>query len=98
MFIFESRILYLRKWTTDRKQLPTTYPTGLMGADGTCDGEAAQCINVISKHHSHNEPPSRGLKSGGRKEQQLGTSARCGCSHPNGLLQFHLMAESDIQL
>lgn len=62
MFIFESRILYLRKWTTNGKQLPTTYPTGLVGADGTCDGEAAQCINVISNDHSHNEPTSRGLK------------------------------------
>ena len=91
MFIFEARILYLRKWTTDGKQLPTTYPTGLMGADGTCDGEAAQCINVISNDHSCNESTSRGLNTEERKEQQLGTPARCGRNHPNGLSQFYLM-------
>lgn len=91
MFIFESRILYLRKWTTDGKQLPPTYPTGLMGADGTCDAEAAQRINVISNDHSCNESASRGLHSEERKEQQLGTSARCGRDHPNGLFRFRFM-------
>lgn len=91
MFIFESRILYLRKWTTDGKQLPTTYPTGLMGADGTCGGEAAQYINVISNDHSHNESTSQGLKTKERKDQQLDTSSRCGHNHPNDLFQFHLM-------
>ena len=97
MFIFESHIFYLRKWTTDGKQLPTTYPTGLMGADGTCDGEAAQCINVISNDHSHNESTSWGLKTKERKEQQLGTSARCGHNHPNGLFQFRLMGREQCE-
>lgn len=91
MFIFEARVPYLRKWTTDGKQLPTTYPTGLMGADGTCDGEAAQCVNVISNDHSCNESTSWGLGTEEPREQQLGTSARCGRNHPNGLFQFQLM-------